>query len=97
MAVAGDASAGYAIRKTFQKSYQYALFNYGQQLLRVSFEDYAPLVNEPLLKMRMSRIEKFDPRKPAIIRQYRSLFSTLGSHIITAMNYGGRLQLVSGY
>lgn len=93
LAIEGDVSAGYAIRKTFQKAYQYSLFSFNQHMIIVKLEDYQKRVNEPLLKRRMSRIAPFNPRSAAIVRQYRSLFATLGSHIITSVDYGSRMQL----
>lgn len=63
-------------------------------MLRVEFEDYGGEVNERFLRQRMDRIAKFNPRDPEIIDQYRSFFASIGSHVITAVNYGGRLQLV---
>ena len=95
MAIQGDVSASYAIRKAFQESYQYAMFSYNQLMLRVGFEEFGDQVNENFLRLRMSRIAKFNPRNPAVVEQYRSLFATIGSHIIVSVNYGGRLQLVS--
>ncbi len=96
MAVQGDISASYAIRKAFSKSYQYDLFNYNALLLDVKVSNYGHYVEEKFLSRTMDRIPKWDPRKPDVIEQYRSLFSTIGSHIITGVNYGGRIQLVSG-
>lgn len=95
MAIGGDISANYAIQKTFQKQYQYAMFAFNQVLLEVGFDDYAKTVDEVLLLRRLRRMDPFDPRKPGVIQQYRSLFATIGTHIITGANYGGRLQLVS--
>ena len=95
MAIQGDVSASYAINKAFQKSYQYAMFGYNQVMLRAAFSDYGDQVNEALLRQRMDRIAKFTPKDPTVIQQYRSLFASLGSHIIVAVNYGGRAQLVS--
>ncbi|KAL8822703.1 MAG: hypothetical protein Q9191_006567, partial [Dirinaria sp. TL-2023a] len=66
LAIEGDVSAGYAIRKTFQKAYQYSLFSFNQHMIIVKLEDYQKRVNEPLLKQRMSRIAPFNPRSAAI-------------------------------
>jgi hypothetical protein len=96
MAVQGDISASYAIRKAFSKRYQYDLFNYNALLLDVKVSNYGHYVDEKFLSRTMDRIPKWDPRKPDVIEQYRSLFSIIGSHIITGVNYGGRIQLVSG-
>lgn len=96
MAVQGDISASYAIRKAFSKSYQYDLFNYNALLLDVKMSNYAHFVDEKFLSRTMDRIPKWNPSKPDVIEQYRSLFSTIGSHIITGVNYGGRIQLVGG-
>ena len=95
MAVSGGVSASYAVKKTFQKNYQYGLFAYNEILIHVELEDFAAAVDENLQLQRKRRIDKFDSQKTEIIQQYKSLFSTMGTHIITAANYGGRLQLVS--
>ena len=96
MAVQGDISASYAIKKAFSKDYQYDLFNYNALLLDVKMSNYGRYVDEKFLRRTMDRIPKWDPSKPDVIEQYRSLFSTIGSHIITGVNYGGRVQLVAG-
>ena len=78
MAVSGGVSASYAVKKTFQKNYQYGLFGYNQVLIHVELEDFSDAVDEDLLLQRMSRIDKFDTQKSETIQQYRSLFSTIG-------------------
>lgn len=94
-AISGDASAAYATSKFFLKQYQYALFGFSQVMLRASFADYADMVNIPLLKQRLARIKPFDPSDYWNVQRYRSLFATIGSHVIFAADYGARMQLVS--
>ncbi len=94
MSVSGGVSASYAVQKTFQKTFQYYMMVHNQMLVQAGFEDYGSAINEPMLKARLSRIPEFDPRSLSTVEQYKSLFATLGSHIITGVNYGGRFQLV---
>ncbi|KAL8898550.1 MAG: hypothetical protein Q9207_006640 [Kuettlingeria erythrocarpa] len=93
MSVSGGVSASYAVQKTFQKTFQYYMMVHNQMLVQAGFEDYGSAINEPMLKARLSRIPEFDPRSLSTVEQYKSLFATLGSHIITGVNYGGRFQL----
>jgi len=95
MAVSGDVSASYSISKMFEASYSYALFSYNQSLLQVSFEDWGSKINQSAIKTRLNNIPKFNPQNDDVVGQYKRLFKTLGSHIITGANYGGRFQLVS--
>ncbi|KAL8709006.1 MAG: hypothetical protein Q9220_006215 [cf. Caloplaca sp. 1 TL-2023] len=92
-AVSGGASAAYAVRKTLQRSYQYLMMAHNNIDVNVHFIDYDTAINEAMLRRRLDRIERFDPTNADVVEQYRSLFATIGSHIITGMNYGGRFQL----
>lgn len=95
MAVSGDANLDYSITKTFQSSYQYVLMSYNQNQMLVKFDDWADMMNEPVLKTRLNNIPTFDKNSPEVVNQYQRLFRTLGSHVITSASYGGRFQLVS--
>ncbi|KAI4186371.1 MAG: hypothetical protein L6R41_003527 [Letrouitia leprolyta] len=92
-AVSGGASASYAIGKTFREEYQYYMFSFNEVRIHVEMQDYGKDVNEQFLLRRMSRIKPFDPRSQESIQAYKSLFATIGSHIITSATYGARLQL----
>ncbi|KAI4253238.1 MAG: hypothetical protein L6R42_007665, partial [Xanthoria sp. 1 TBL-2021] len=92
-AVTGGASAAYALQKSLQRNYQYLMMVHNNIGVNVHFVDFDTAINEPLLRRRLDRIDPFNPNKPDIIEQYRTLFATIGSHIITGMNYGDRFQL----
>ncbi|KAI4168387.1 MAG: hypothetical protein LQ343_006472 [Gyalolechia ehrenbergii] len=92
-AVSGGVSASYAIGKTFREEYQYGLFSFNEVRIHVTMPDYSKNVNERILRERMARIEPFNPSDQDNIQQYKSLFETIGSHIIDAASYGARLQL----
>ncbi|KAL8830710.1 MAG: hypothetical protein Q9170_005617, partial [Blastenia crenularia] len=87
-AVSGGASAAYAVRKTLQRNYQYLMMAHNNIDVNVHFIDYESAINEAMLRRRLDRIDRFDPNKVDVIEQYRVLFATIGSHIITGMNYG---------
>ncbi|KAL8919688.1 MAG: hypothetical protein Q9208_006641 [Pyrenodesmia sp. 3 TL-2023] len=93
LSVSGGLAASYAVQKTFQKTFQYYMMVHNQMLVSAGFEDYGSAVDELMLKARLSRIPRFDPYTLSIVEQYKSLFATLGTHIITGVNYGGRFQL----
>ncbi|KAI4221759.1 MAG: hypothetical protein LQ349_007771 [Xanthoria aureola] len=62
-------------------------------VVSVHFVDYDTAINEAMLRRRLDRIDEFEPQKQDTIEQYRSLFASIGSHIITGLNYGDRFQL----
>ncbi|KAL8939667.1 MAG: hypothetical protein Q9216_003243, partial [Gyalolechia sp. 2 TL-2023] len=92
-AVSGGLSASYAIAKTFREEYQYGLFSFNEVRIHVSMPEFGKYVDEQFLSARMKRIGPFNPGNQANIQQYKSLFETIGSHIINGANYGARLQL----
>ena len=93
-AVTGGATAAYAVKKSLQRNYQYLMIVHNNVVVNVHFVDYDTAINEAMLRRRLDRIAKFDPQNQDTIEQYRSLFATIGSHIITGLNYGDRFQLV---
>ncbi|KAL8808108.1 MAG: hypothetical protein Q9200_004411 [Gallowayella weberi] len=93
LAVTGGVSAGYAVQKSFQKNRQYGMLAYNDVLINVKFDSIASAINEGLLRQRIDRIGKWNPNNLDLVEDYRTLFRTLGSHVITGANYGSRLQL----
>ncbi|KAL9051783.1 MAG: hypothetical protein Q9206_004569, partial [Seirophora lacunosa] len=93
MAVTGNVAASYAVSKTFQRNYQYFLFAHNHVRIHVELDNYQGAVDEELLLRRLRRMNRWDPRSQATIEQYRTLFRTIGTHIIVSADYGGRLQL----
>ncbi|KAL8677443.1 MAG: hypothetical protein Q9186_006129 [Xanthomendoza sp. 1 TL-2023] len=67
---------------------------YNDVLINVKFDSFDEAINEPVLKQRIGRLGKWDDKNMDVVEDYRSLFRTLGSHVITGANYGSRLQLV---
>ncbi|KAL8734990.1 MAG: hypothetical protein Q9166_001115 [cf. Caloplaca sp. 2 TL-2023] len=61
MAINGGASANYAIKKTFQRNFQYSLTAYNDVQILVSFIEYANAINVPLLRRFLDRIPRFNP------------------------------------
>lgn len=93
-AVSGGATAAYAVKKSLQRNYQYLMMVHNNVAVNVHFVDYDTAINEAMLRRGLDRIDQFDPQNKDTIEQYRSLFATIGSHIITGLNYGDRFQLV---
>ncbi|KAI4229419.1 MAG: hypothetical protein L6R36_000873 [Xanthoria steineri] len=92
-AVSGGATAAYAVKKSLQRNYQYLMMVHNNVAVNVHFVDYDTAINEAMLRRGLDRIDQFDPQNKDTIEQYRSLFATIGSHIITGLNYGDRFQL----
>ncbi|KAL8882062.1 MAG: hypothetical protein Q9192_007655 [Flavoplaca navasiana] len=92
-AVSGGVSAAYAVKKSLQRNYQYLMMAHNNIGVNVRFVEFDKAINEPMLRRRLDRIPKFDANNQDTVEQYRILFSTIGSHIITGLNYGDRFQL----
>ncbi|KAL8845789.1 MAG: hypothetical protein Q9221_009074 [Calogaya cf. arnoldii] len=86
-------SAGYALKKSFQRNYQYVMMVHNNIQVFVRFVEYDQAINVELLNRRLDLIDPFDSTNTDIVEQYRTLFGTIGSHIITGLDYGDRFQL----
>ena len=93
--VSGDASIDVAIQRMFQDNRQYAMFSYNDRKLFANFGDYGNEVNEDLLYEKLSRAYPWEPTNIESIRRWRTVFSSLGTHVIIGVEYGSRLSLVS--
>ena len=94
MAVSGNVSVDYSISKMFEDSYSWALFSYISRMIQVGISGWADYINEDGLKTRLKNLDPFDSGNSKLVEQYRSFFRTIGTHVITGANYGGRFQLV---
>lgn len=97
MAVSGDASVDYSVNSTFQKDRSYALFSYNQTVATCAFAQWGDSVDTATLASAILKLklQPFDSTNSDIIESYKTLFSTLGSHIVVGATYGGRLQMVT--
>ncbi|KAL8858870.1 MAG: hypothetical protein Q9178_004548 [Gyalolechia marmorata] len=95
MAVNGGVSATYAIKKTFQSSFQYSMTAYNAVQILVNFVEYADAINVRLLRRFLDRIPRFNPNDDEVTEAYRDLFAAIGSHVITGVDYGARFQLTA--
>lgn len=93
--VQGDASIDVGISKIFHDSFQYGLYSYGQSSIELSFETWADQVAEDVLETWTARLRRWDPTNADIVNDYRSFFTIVGTHIVTGVDYGSRLALVS--
>jgi len=75
--------------------FSFVLFSAIVRRIQVSFSEYGDNITEDVLRRLLGRLRHFDSGDKSIIRQYRDLFSVIGTHIITEALYGSRLTLVS--
>lgn len=95
LAVSANASASYALDKTFMKGNQYAFYSHNADTYRVSMKNYADLLNEAALKKRLDGLPKpFNENNDKNIGQWKDFFASFGSHVIINLSYGARFQLV---
>ena len=84
-----------AIQKVFQTDQQYAMFSYNDVKYFASFIDYSNDIAEDTLYRILARAGPWDQTSLESIRRWRTVYSLLGSHVITEVQYGSRLSLVS--
>jgi len=98
MAISGSASLHHSVAQSFNVSMQYSMFSFSHTLARVGFDSWGADINSDVLKQRLTGVVPFpsgnDP-DPSITSAYASLFRNVGSHVITDLSFGSRLQLVS--
>lgn len=96
MAVSGDPSVGAATEKHHRRNVQYAYYCYREGRYLAFLKDYADLLNVETLRTGIRQLPTpFDGENAEILKKYKDFFQRYGSHIVTKVNYGSHLQLVS--
>jgi MAC/Perforin domain len=95
LAVTGTTSIDYSLKETFNAASSYAFLNYSQNMVQVTLEEYKDAISDAAIKTGMANIPPWDSTKQSVVDSYKSLFETLGTHVITGASYGGRFQMVS--
>ena len=96
MAVSGDPSVGAATEKHHRRNVQYAYYCYREGRYLAFLKDYADLLNVETLRAGIRQLPTpFNGTNAEILKKYKDFFQRYGSHIVTKVNYGSHLQLVS--
>lgn len=98
--IKGSIDISYATRSQFETSRMYALYTYDDTTLKVSLDNpdgTSKFLATDQLKNYITSIglPEWDGADDRVVEVYQLLFEELGTHIITQVNYGSRLQLVS--
>ena len=96
MAFSRSASASYSVEKTFRREEQFALYAFNASFYNAALRNYIDLLNTTALVNRLSTLPQPFKSDEATLREYKSFFTSFGSHIITNTGYGARFQLVCG-
>lgn len=94
MKITGDAALKASIKASFSNDYQYLFFSHYAESLQVKFGGWQSTINERALRGWVDRVGRWDPTNKDTVEDYRSVFETIGTHIITGATFGARLQLV---
>ena len=96
--VKGDSSVDAGVQRQFSNSNQYGIFDFHRTFFDVSFAGdagYQKNAAEDRLYSAVHRLPKFNAGDKSVVRVYRDLFSSIGTHVIVGMTYGARLTFVS--
>ena len=95
--VKGSVSSSASLKKQFDDKHSWAFYAYVFDVVSIDIDEYLPSLNVEGLKCALNSLPKWDtgtiPEEDTI-KEYRDLFATSGTHIITAVNFGSRLELV---
>ena len=96
--VKGGATVDAGVQKQFSDLYQYGIFDFHHTLFNVGFAGgggYQENLAEDRLLSTVHRLPTFNAHDKFVVRAYRDLFSSVGTHVIVGMTYGARLTYVS--
>jgi hypothetical protein len=95
-AVTGDPSVAAATEKIFRRTNQYAYFSYSQNRYLANLRDYADLLDVNYLLNGVRALPTpFNGDNADTLKKYKDFFQRFGSHVVTKVRYGARMQLVS--
>lgn len=95
-AVTGDPTVAASTDKVFRRNNQYAFFNYNQNSYLATLRDYVDSINTTALLAGVRDLPTpFNGSNASTLQKYKDFFQRFGSHIVTKVRYGARLQLVS--
>ena len=98
--VKGDISVSASLKKQLDDSHAWSFYAYVFDVVSIDIDEYVPALNIKGLKCALLDLPKWNtgtiPDEDTI-KRYRDLFSTTGTHIITSVNFGSRLELVCDY
>ena len=93
--VQGNVALDEGLDATFQDDFQYGLFLYNSNQLGVSLKNYKRDIAEDALRDLIAKLPPWNAMDQQVVRDYRSIFTTYGTHVITSTSYGSRLLIVS--
>ncbi|KAK3724382.1 hypothetical protein LTR37_001006 [Vermiconidia calcicola] len=94
-AVSVDASVSYSVDRSLTLSKQYAFFSFNQDVLLVQLPNWSKHIDSDSISAQASMLEPWDPKTPDTVQDYKNYLDEFGTHIITGMKYGGRLQITA--
>ena len=95
-AVTGDPSVATATGKIFRRDNQYSFYNYSKNKYMALLRDFITLLNDSVLVNALNQLPMpFNGQNESVVKKYKDFFQRFGSHIVTKVRYGARLQLVS--
>ena len=95
--VKGDISVSASLKKQLDNKHAWSFYAYVFDVVSINYDEYVPAMNVKGLKCALRDLPKWNtgtiPDEDTI-KRYRDLFATTGTHIITSVNFGSRLELV---
>lgn len=89
---------GVGLKKELDDSRAWAFYAYVYDVLSVEIRNYLDWFNESVVENTLADLPKWPSNETPsqdTIKLYRDVFNSIGTHVITSVNYGSRLELVS--
>ena len=94
-AVTGDPSVATATGKIFRRDNQYSFYNYSKNKYMALLRDFITLLNDSVLVNALNQLPMpFNGKDENVVKKYKDFFQRYGTHVVTKVRYGARMQLV---
>ncbi|KAI6039576.1 MAC/Perforin domain-containing protein [Pisolithus marmoratus] len=94
LAVSARASVSYAIEKTYNREYQWAMYTFNAGTYLASLRNYTDLLAETALASRLEDMVAIgDGNNKDVVQDWKDFFTSWGSHVIIKAALGARFQL----
>ena len=92
--IKGTGELDLAVAASYKEDFQYGTFAFAATEGGARLAGTKAMVNLDVLK-EIATVPSWNERNPIVVRQYRSLFSKYGTHIVTSCQFGYKMTSVS--
>ena len=92
--IKGTGELDLAVAASYKENFQYGTFAFAATEGGARLAGTKAMVNLDVLR-EIATVPSWNERNPIVVRQYRSLFSKYGTHIVTSCQFGYKMTSVS--